>query len=621
MRSSKGTPDILLRLNDQGTENRLDIVLTRLLPVADFSWSSSHVITFSSKPFSCLVPAFCQSILAGKRLACIAACALALSIACLPVPAQAGQATAPESQDAEALGDANEASEARRNDTPRLAVMIVVDQMRAGYLEELGNDFTGGLARILRGGTSFRNAWVDHAYTNSFPGHTTAMTGSYPRHHGVTDNVWHEVGPEGPVIRSAASLIGRRDGAAYELGRQTIAEWVVARSPRSQFAAIGSNAATQIYPGQLAGPVFWLSGGEDGYITGPNYAAELPDWVADFNRSRLSELASETWNSTIPQSVVRRIRPDDVGFENNGDATHFPFSAAASGTPPLEWISSSPFSDQATLELAARAIDELELGQDDAPDVLAISLNALDDIGHAYGPYSHEQTDAVLALDRNLEAFMEALDAQVGEDKWVLAITADHGVAPATEGLRMRGSVEGRRISQEQAREVAEAAYAAANGAEGRAAKADAAAGAIETFSFVERAFTEIELAAIEPSPDTIEGLFALSHVAGRVAVHPFYFRDLAIADLGVFVLLKEDIMINWGTAIHGSPYDYDRSVPALFYGPQIASCVRYDRVGTIDVAPTLAAMIGITPSDTIDGRALDITASGCRDGQTEARG
>lgn len=496
---------------------------------------------------------------------------------------------------------------------PRLAVMIVIDQMRAGYLHELAPALKGGFKRMAAEGTNFANGWVDHAFTNSFPGHTSAMTGSYPRHHGVVDNAWHEVGPDGRIIRSAMTLIGRRDGAPYALGRKTLTEWLIDRNPQSKFAAIGSNAATQIYPGRLPGTVIWLSGGEDGYITGPNYAAELPLWVVRFNEGRLRELASRTWTSTIPQSISRRLRPDDSRFENNGEETHFPFSAEASGKPPLEWISRSPFSDQATLELAAIAVGELRLGEDSTPDLLTISLNSLDDIGHAYGPYSHEQTDAVLALDHNLAAFMASLDRQVGAGRWVLAITADHGVAPTPEGMRIDGSVEGRRVSSEEALGVAQAAYDAANTVEGRAAKADAAARAIEAFDFVERAFTEAELAGVEPDPGTIEGLFALSHFEGRTAVHPFYFRDLAIADLGVSVLLKEDVMVNWGTAIHGSPYDYDRRVPVLFYGRGVAPCLRYDRAATVDVAPTLAALIGISPSDAVDGEVRDLSAEACR--------
>lgn len=502
---------------------------------------------------------------------------------------------------------------------PRLAVVIVVDQMRAGYLSELEDAMHGGLHQLSTEGTRFHNAWVDHAYTNSFPGHTSALTGSYPRNHGVTDNVWHEAHDSGPVIRSVLTLVGRRDGAPYELGRKTLVEWFLAHNPRSRFAAIGSNDATQVYAGALSGPVYWLSGSGEGYVTGANFGPAIPEWVRSFNAGRLTELASHTWESSIPEETIRRLRPDDVPFENRGENTHFPFSAAASGMPPLEWLSKTPFSDQATLELASIAVSELGLGQDDVVDVLAISLSSLDSIGHAYGPFSHEQTDAVLRLDRNLGTFMKSLDDKVGPGLWVLSLTADHGVAPMPEGLRVLGSAEGRRISSETARQVAVAAYAAADAVKGREAKAEAAARAIEAFDFVERAFTESELSEIRPDPVTPEGLFALSYVPGRIAVHPFYFRDLAIADLGVFVLLKENIMIDWGAAIHGSPYDYDRRVPVLFYGPGIVSCDRFDRAATVDVAPTLAAIAQIRPSDSVDGRVLDLSAGGCAAGSLSA--
>jgi hypothetical protein len=63
-----------------------------------------------------------------------------------------------------------------------------------------------------------------------------------------------------------------------------------------------------------------------------------------------------------------------------------------------------------------------------------------------------------------------------------------------------------------------------------------------------------------------------------------------------------------WGsgiTATHGSPYDQDAHVPIIFYGPW-ASPGRYTEFArTVDIAPTLAAMIGVTPAEKLDGRVL----------------
>ena len=60
----------------------------------------------------------------------------------------------------------------------------------------------------------------------------------------------------------------------------------------------------------------------------------------------------------------------------------------------------------------------------------------------------------------------------------------------------------------------------------------------------------------------------------------------------------------------HGSPYDYDRHVPLVFAGPGIAPGVSSERVATVDLAPSLAAHLGIRVPTELDGRALPLRGS-----------
>jgi hypothetical protein len=489
--------------------------------------------------------------------------------------------------------------------TPRLAVVIVVDQMRADYLARYRPYFKGGFERLMSGGRYYPDAWVDHAYTNSLPGHASILTGAYPRRHGIVDNIWREIGPAGVELKSAFSLVDRRDGAAYALDAETLPEWVMASDPQAKFAAIGSNDAPRIYAGRLRGPVFWYARDGKAYVTNDNYAPGLPAWVNEFNAGRVRELAGSDWQSTIPPALAAQLRADDSAFENIGGQRAFPYRAPSSDAERMTWLAGTPAADQATLELAAIAAEQLGLGTDEVPDVLAISLNSLDEIGHAYGPFSHEQTDAVLKLDVALGRFMARLDELVGAGQWVMALTADHGVNITPEQRRLDGSEDGVRVSRDTARELADAAYAAAAGIEDPVARAEAAARRIEQFPFVERAYTEREVQAFAPDPRTRDGLFALSYRPGRIPEHPLYIRDLAVAALGVYVLPKQGVMMDWGTAIHGSPYEYDRRVPLVFYGGLLAPGTIQQRAATVDVAPTLAGLIGVRPGDPIDGSDL----------------
>ena len=58
-----------------------------------------------------------------------------------------------------------------------------------------------------------------------------------------------------------------------------------------------------------------------------------------------------------------------------------------------------------------------------------MSFSALDSAGHAFGPRSHEVQDVLVRLDATIGKLLEHLDAKVGAQNYVLALSADHGVA------------------------------------------------------------------------------------------------------------------------------------------------------------------------------------------------
>src|SRR3977135_1180707 len=75
---------------------------------------------------------------------------------------------------------------------PRLVVVVVVDQMRADYLDRFASLYRGGFARLTREGTVFTSAKHDHAGTETAPGHATIATGPFPSHSGIVANNWFD---------------------------------------------------------------------------------------------------------------------------------------------------------------------------------------------------------------------------------------------------------------------------------------------------------------------------------------------------------------------------------------------------------------------------------------------
>ena len=61
----------------------------------------------------------------------------------------------------------------------------------------------------------------------------------------------------------------------------------------------------------------------------------------------------------------------------------------------------------------------------------------------------------------------------------------------------------------------------------------------------------------------------------------------------------------------HGSPWDYDRRVPILWWWPGVTPVAEAQPMETVDIAPTLAAILGFK-APPVDGHCVDL-GQGCR--------
>jgi arylsulfatase A-like enzyme len=225
----------------------------------------------------------------------------------------------------------------------------------------------------------------------------------------------------------------------------------------------------------------------------------------------------------------------------------------------------------------------------------------------------------LLSLDRDLGDFLGLLDRS-GID-YAVALTADHGGEDIPERLRLKGVAAARVDPALAAVEVGKA-IAAKLKLDGpvliggffgdiyfdRALKpvdrARAQREAVSAYSRhpqVAAVFTSVQLRRIAV-PKSSPEKWTLAERA-RAS-----FDSKRSGDL--IVLLKPNITpiadTHFYISTHGSPWDYDRRVPILFWRPGTAAADRNDRVESVDIMPTLAAMIGLrVDSASVDGKCL----------------
>jgi predicted AlkP superfamily pyrophosphatase or phosphodiesterase len=258
----------------------------------------------------------------------------------------------------------------------------------------------------------------------------------------------------------------------------------------------------------------------------------------------------------------------------------------------------SPYSDAYLNGLAFAAIDGMKLGQGAGTDFLGISFSALDLTGHSYGPTSFEVQDVMIQLDVQIGLLLDKLDRDVGKGRYVVGLSADHGVAPVPERMRAAGFDAGRvdtvglgkAIDGVLARELGPAAYRTrvlANDVyfnDGVYAKLaqhpgamDAVLNTIRKADGVSRVYRKEQLSPTDPWTRQ----FFLSHFDGRS---------------GDIKLLTRPYWIASGsTTTHGTGNRYDTHVPVLLFGFGIKQGEYLEAAAPIDLAPTLAFLTGVT--------------------------
>jgi predicted AlkP superfamily pyrophosphatase or phosphodiesterase len=493
-------------------------------------------------------------------------------------------------------------------DVPTLVVFLTVDQLRTDYFERFGSQLEGGLARLHRGGAVFTNAYHDHAYTETAPGHAATMSGRFPASTGIVRNAAGVQDPQAPLIGA------RGPGASpFRFRGSTLTDWLRTKDPRSRALSVSRKDRGAILPiGRDPQEVYWYASNGT-FTTSTWYADTLPGWVQRFNARRVPHaFAGREWTLLLSESAYPEVDSLEEGAV--GRAARFPHSMSASPDTAAALLPNFPWMDEVTLAFALEGLDALRLGAGPQTDVLAVSLSAMDAVGHAFGPDSRELHDHMLRLDRMLGAFMDSLFRLRDSTRVVIALTADHGVAPYPQVSEQLG--RGAPVyydSRGTAREYA-AALTAAGVPEGavelesnmllvdRAALTRANLNADSIVSaFIEMARQKSGVARVDRLSDLARADTVRDAVARRWlhAVPPDMPAEVVVTTAEYAVPLGSTY------AQHGSPWDYDAHVPVIFYGAPFRPG-KYDAFArVVDMAPTLAWVTATTPLERLDGRVL----------------
>ncbi len=496
---------------------------------------------------------------------------------------------------------------------PKLVVLLVIDQLPTWAFERDKPLFRGGFARLLRDG-AYATGELPHANTFTASGHATIGTGAPPSVHGIVGNQWFrraegviraaEHDTEAPTfsVTSLGTLI-TDFGSPHALRVEGIADVLRRESPRARSVTVALKArAATLVAGRSPELAIWYETLAGGMTTSRAYATAPPAWLLELARAKpISRFIGQTWNPLDADLIARHTGiPDDGPGEGDvhGLGTKFPHPII-----DLDAVPVTPFGDEVVLDGVLAALDAVHLGEDEIPDLLAISLNAHDYVGHTWGPDSWEILDLTLRLDTSLGALFDAFDRKVGKDGWAIVMTSDHGATPLVE----RGGTEGaRRITNKELQTIVEKEISTLLAREGpwvATVTSNQLYFTPKLAEIAQDARHRAVLAAVGVVSRTqgIEAVFRAEDVAGGCATRDGLERAVCFANVAgesgdLFIVPKRGwVITDYATGTqHDGPNDDNRKVPILVMGPGIAPQTALG--SQLQVAPTVAALLGISP-------------------------
>jgi arylsulfatase A-like enzyme len=290
---------------------------------------------------------------------------------------------------------------------PRLVLVVVWDGGGRNVLAEYPDAWPGVKKLIPEG------VWFDRFTLGSSPSvtpatHTTLSTGAFPRRHGAIDLRFqvdgrlvpsYENGPQFLVTPTLADLYDVDRGNESRVGVVAFREWHLGMIGHGSFSEGGDRDLAVLLDGKTAR--WTLKSPNSKYFRFPAYANHVPGLEEAIARADASDGARDgAW----------------LGEEGVFEA-------------PETVVETPAFAEWQT-ELIEEIIRREEFGADAVPDLLFTNYKQIDDVGHRWTMNSRQMEVTVRSSDREFTRLIEILDRDVGKGRWVMALTADHGVTP-----------------------------------------------------------------------------------------------------------------------------------------------------------------------------------------------
>ena len=329
------------------------------------------------------------------------------------------------------------------NQNPKLVIGIVVDQMKYQYLTKYWDHYSeNGFKRLVNKGFNAKTNHYRYAQTSTGPGHATVATGTNPSVHGIIGNDWFD-----KKIKKSIYCVDdynyKTIGSSNDSGRKSPVNLLsttlsdenrIATNFKGKTIGVAiKDRGSILSSGHTANAAYWFDSEEGNFVSSSYYLSSLPRWAKEFNDLKFIDKYLIPWDTYHDISIYSQSGPDENDYESNfegEDSPVFPHNFKIidkSGNPYYGSLPSTPFGNSIVTDFSIKAVEGEELGKDNITDFLLIDYSSTDYVGHQFGTHSKEVQDTYIRLDKEIEILLSYFDNNIGKNEYTIFLTADHG--------------------------------------------------------------------------------------------------------------------------------------------------------------------------------------------------
>lgn len=511
---------------------------------------------------------------------------------------------------------------------PKLILVISIDQFRADYLQKYSHLFLPaskkGFNYLMEKGAYFSHAEYGLLQNMTGPGHATILSGAYAYQHGIPNNDWIDANQKYTYCAEDQShkTVGADQKNPHigtspkNLVGTTLGDELKNAYADSRVVSVAlKDRSAILMGGHRADYAIWFDAESFSWVTSDYYATALPAWLVSINQTLKKKLGTElVWEKVLDiPSHPNKFVP--VTKYNSDMGIAFPHKAKVGSPSTLMF----PIAIDMPGEVAMTALKEMKLGQKKSTDILAISYSNHDYVGHSFGPESDEIKETTVLEDKSIAHLLNFIDDSVGlENTWIV-LTADHGVAGNVQVLKSHKIPAGY-VNQDAIAAEMENFLTKRHGKTSGKWLAPPS-----EFNFylnksairqkgLDLVKVQTELAKhISSKTDLLEGIayvFSAADVRNRTLPPEQHERQILRTYFegrsgDVMMIPKPNYLLAYGATTHMTGYSYDRYVPMIFAGKPFKSGT-FAGGEVVDIAPTIAFLLGIIPPSGSEGEILE---------------